>query len=275
MEASVNNTPARNTDQQKIDEISENFAPLFSAWNIPEPGPNQQATLVKALTAELPREHQRKRIQWLPLIRSQLSLFGMPFWWACAGVLAAIFLLSLIEGGRAVMMITLLASPLLAAIGVIYAFTNDSQAVTLLENISPIGPRTLFFIRSMLILAVNLFALPVILIPAQLIFPQMGFGRIIIEWLGVLMGIYGLAVYSSVRWQGAGGWLIPLGAWGLVIILAFQKSLLAGSPYLLTGLTLWAVQSNGALLTGLLMLVSGILFYAQAYRLVQNRPLWV
>ena len=71
MEASVNNTPARNTDQQKIDELSENFAPLFSAWNIPEPGPNQQAALVKALTAELPREHRRKRIQWLPLIRSQ------------------------------------------------------------------------------------------------------------------------------------------------------------------------------------------------------------
>jgi hypothetical protein len=159
------------------------------------------------------------------------------------------------------MMITLLASPLLAAIGVMYAFTNDSQAVNLLENISPIGPRTLFFIRSMLILAVNLFALPVILIPAQLIFPQMGFGRIIIEWLGVLMGIYGLAVYSSVRWQGAGGWLIPLGAWGLVIILAFQKSLLAGSPYCYRTDALGS-SIKWRIIDRLLMLVSGILFYA-------------
>jgi hypothetical protein len=251
----------------------ESVAEQLSAWQAPEPTAAEQAALLARLKLELPdlaapAPRQTGARAWLGLLAAQIQLFEPEFWYACAALLFCTLAGGLLGGAGALSVLTLLVSPLVAAGGVLYAFRSESASLQDLEAASRVGPRALFFCRSGLILAMNLAALPLLLLPGQLLLPELSFWRVVVVWLGLLVGLYGLAVYTSVRWNGRMGVLLPLTVWGLLVLVGWQQSqrFAPGNQVTFAWLA-GVVSSSNALLIGMLVSAAlGLLLYGLAAR---------
>jgi hypothetical protein len=135
-----------------------------------------------------------------------------------------------------------------------------------------VGAYALFFCRSALILGINLAALPLLLIPGQMLFPQLAFWRVVVIGLGALVGLFGLATYTTVRWNGLMGTVIPLGIWGLLVGASWQSAVANSGNWSLA--TEWMVNtisvSNALLIEALLALLCGGWLLFQAARWVKK-----
>ena len=243
----------------------------LASWQIPEPTDAEKSALVKKLTAQLPAtDNPRFGVKgWVRLTLAQARLFEVEFWYACGAMLLFTLVSGIMVGSGALSLFTLIVSPLVAMAGVLYAFNHGSSSLSALEAASPVSSRALFFCRSALILGTNLVALPLLLIPGQLLFPQLVFWRVVVIWLGALVGLFGLATYTTVRWNGLMGTVVPLGIWGLLVGTSWQRAIaVAGRWSVAPQWIMNAVSvSDGLLMGALLALICGglLLFQAAAW----------
>ena len=246
----------------------------LASMQVPEPTQEEQSTLMRSLAANLIQTgRSRFGIKgWLRLILAQARLFEVEFWYACAGMMLFTLVTGALVGNGALSLFTLMVSPLVAMTGVLYIFHRDSSSLSALEAASPVGAYALFFCRSALILGINLAALPLLLIPGQMLFPQLAFWRVVVIGLGALVGLFGLATYTTVRWNGLMGTVIPLGIWGLLVGASWQSAVANSGNWSLA--TEWMVNtisvSNALLIEALLALLCGGWLLFQAARWVKK-----
>ncbi|MFZ3151166.1 MAG: hypothetical protein WA116_05710 [Anaerolineaceae bacterium] len=270
-------------DQQKDLGDLKAVTDQLAAWQVPEPTAEEQSVLVKSLVRQIPQNYNSQTKPdfsvrgWVRLVFSQAQLYEVEFWYACGAILLITLAGGALVGKAALSLFTLVVSPLLAIAGVAYVFNHNSSSLSALEAASPVGPYALFFCRSALILGTSLAALPVLLIPGQLLYPQMAFWRVVVIWLGTLVGLFGLATYTTVRWNGVMGTVIPLGIWGLLVGASWQRAVsVAGAWTLVPEWIMHAVSTSDGLVVGaLLALILGSLLFFQAARWVkQGSILW-
>jgi len=246
----------------------------LASMQVPEPTQEEQSTLMRSLAANLIQTgRSRFGIKgWLRLILAQARLFEVEFWYACAAMMLFTLVTGALVGNGALSLFTLMVSPLVAMTGVLYIFHRDSSSLSALEAASPVGAYALFFCRSALILGINLAALPLLLIPGQMLFPQLAFWRVVVIGLGALVGLFGLATYTTVRWNGLMGTVIPLGIWGLLVGASWQSAVANSGNWSLA--TEWMVNtisvSNALLIEALLALLCGGWLLFQAARWVKK-----
>ena len=246
----------------------------LASMQVPEPTQEEQSTLMRSLAANLIQTgRSRFGIKgWLRLILAQARLFEVEFWYACAAMMLFTLVTGALVGNGALSLFTLMVSPLVAMTGVLYIFHRDSSSLSALEAASPVGAYALFFCRSALILGINLAALPLLLIPGQMLFPQLAFWRVVVIGLGALVGLFGLATYTTVRWNGLMGTVIPLGIWGLLVGASWQSAVMNSGNWSLA--TEWMVNtisvSNALLIEALLALLCGGWLLFQAARWVKK-----
>jgi hypothetical protein len=265
-------------EQNELGNLDE-LAGQLSAWQIPEPTDGERRAFTERLAAQLsPRIQVRSGWRaWKDLMLAQIKLFAPEFWYACAGMLVFTLIGGLVIGKGALSLFTVIVSPLVATAGVLYAFRSDSISLTRLEMASPIGPLTLFFCRSGLILAVNLAAIPLLLVPGQLLFPELVFWRVILIWLGALIGIYGLAIYTSIRWNGILKIVLPLGVWGILVAGVWQQAIYAaGENGVAFNWLVSAISTSNFVLAGAVIafLVGCVLFFQAVYWVERNQRQW-
>ena len=246
----------------------------LASMQVPEPTQEEQSTLMRSLAANLIQTgRSRFGIKgWLRLILAQARLFEVEFWYACAAMMLFTLVTGALVGNGALSLFTLMVSPLVAMAGVLYIFHCDSSSLSMLETTSPVGAYALFYCRSALILGINLAALPLLLIPGQMLFPQLAFWRVVVIGLGALVGLFGLATYTTVRWNGLMGTVIPLGIWGLLVGASWQSAVANSGNWSLA--TEWMVKtisvSNALLIEALLALLCGGWLLFQAARWVKK-----
>lgn len=264
-------------DQQKELGSLEAVTQHLAAWQVPEPTPEERSALVKFLSTRLLQTNSSHSGMkgWLHLIFAQVRLFEAEFWYACAAMLLFTLVSGTLVGNGALTLFTLMISPLTAMVGVLYVFHRDSSTLSLLEAASPVSPQVLFLCRATLILGINLAALLLLLIPGQILFPQLAFWRVALIGLGALVGLFGLATYTTVRWNGLMGTAIPLGIWGLLVGSSWQRAIFTTGKLSLA--TEWMTNmisaSNGLLVEALLAFLCGGWLLFQTARWIKKENL--
>jgi hypothetical protein len=257
-------------DPEEKEELGnlERAASRLSAWQVPVPTDAERSAFINGLASRLPaykQTHPRAH-PWLDMVLSQVGLFAPEFWYACGAILFITLAGGIWVGKGALSLFTIIMTPLLVTAGVLYAFRSDSTALTRLELASPIDPFALFFCRSGLILAVNLLIIPLLLLPGEILFPELVFWRVLVIWLGALMGTYGLAIYTSLRWNGILKIVLPLGVWGLLVIGTWQYAVAAaGTTTLPMDWLIHAVSTSN-----MMVVAAGLVFAAGTFLFVQS-----
>jgi hypothetical protein len=252
----------------------------LSAWQAPESTAAEQRNMVSRLTAQAApcRPTQPVWRVWMELVFAQSRLFEPEFIYTCVGILAALLCGSLWVGLRSLPIFVVFVSPLLAVAGVLYIFHHESDALTALESVSPVGPLGLLFIRSALVLGVNLFVFLVLIITVGAFIPGISLWRLLTIWLGILTGLFGLAVYTSTRWNGLLGVVLPFGIWGALLVAVSQHAVQQAGRWsrVLDWCLVWLNASDGLLLAALAGWGLGIGFFIQAARYTRTRnPRWL
>lgn len=162
--------------------------------------------------------------KWTRLAWAQTLLFEKSFWWACGIVLVLGLGLVWLSGDQLPALIFLALAPLLAAAGVAYAFRPETQTLWELEKISPISSVELLYARLGLVLAINTVISLVLLGVVWGQGLQIVLWRMLLAWLGPMLALSGIALYSSVRWGSLVGLTVPLGLWGVINFLGWQQA---------------------------------------------------
>jgi len=165
--------------------------------------------------------------------------------------------------------VTLIA-PVLAAAGVAFAFRPAGQTLAEIERISPVTPLELLYVRLGLVLAGNLALALALLGLVWIEGPRLVLWRVVLLWLGPMLGLAGMALYTSARWGTVAGLTAPLGAWGTLVLLAWQGVIEPADPRVFgpTDILVHLSQAPGVLVATLLLLAAGVLLLWQGTRLV-------
>ncbi len=265
----------------------ESLLARLAADVAPEPRPDETARLldhlrplVAARAATLPEWSQPRQglATWLALARAQAWLADATFWWACAGVLLLGLLAGLLGTAGTLALTVVCLSPALAAAGVAYVFRPATRTIWEWERCCPVRPLELLYVRLGLIVASNIAVAGLILSVVSAETPGLLLWRLILAWLGPLLGLAGLALYISVRWGSLAGVAAPLTIWAALIVLGWQALVeraplarLRPSEVLLPLLG----SSDGLLLTSGAALIAGVLLLCQGGRLaLGERQAW-
>src|ERR687894_312340 len=111
--------------------------------------------------------------------------------------------------------------PLVAA-RVAYVFRPATRTIWEWERCCPVRPLELLYVRLGLIVASNIAVAGLILSVVSAETPGLLLWRLILAWLGPLLGLAGLALYISVRWGSLAGVAAPLTIWAALIVLGWQ-----------------------------------------------------
>ncbi|MCU0493185.1 MAG: hypothetical protein MUD01_16490 [Chloroflexaceae bacterium] len=208
--------------------------------------------------------------QWLRLARAQLWLVGHGFWWASAGVLLLGLAVGLLASGGALAVAFVLLAPLLAAGCVAYAFRPATRTMWELEQAAPVSLLELLYVRLAMVLLWNLALASLLLTLIAVQEPRLLLWRLLLLWLGPLLGLTGVALFATVRWGGLAGALLPLGLWALGMGLGWQylAERLAVEAQFLDGLLALLLSSDTLLASALAALVAGLVLLVQSGRLV-------
>lgn len=216
----------------------------------------------------------------LRLARAQTSLLEAPFWWSSILLLLIGVGVGYAGGGAAgVIVLFVVFAPLLAAGGVAYLFRPATRGLWDLERISPVQPLELLYARLTLILAFNV-ALALVLLPFA--WNQAPIWRLLLAWLGPMIGLTGLALYLSVRWHTLAGTVVPLGLWCALVMFGWQRGvmfmpILTSDPTHISAIDTPFLRildllshSNAVLLGAILALAVGLTLYWQAGQWVRR-----
>lgn len=170
-----------------------------------------------------------KPLRLLQVIQSQLKLFQWPFWLASAFILVLGVLVEFAAGSESAVQPFIFTAPLLAALGVCFAFRSYGTPMFRLEMSLPVTPMLLIFGRLTIIVAYH---------------------SIIGVFLSLLLaGGAGSGIAAYVL-----SWLVPLGAASLLALIVM---LYAGLyPGILVSVLIWSIQLWGNKHLGMFYLFS-------------------
>lgn len=212
--------------RQSLGDLSK-LADFLETDRLPDPGKKETARLLEALEPYLPdttAPRTRTPANWLHLARSQFVLFEGSFWLSSALILLLGLLMTVVDGRELLPLAFVLLSPLLAAAGVAYAFRPETRALGELERLTATSPVELLYTRLALVLAFNLLTSILLLLLIWLEGSQVVLWRLALVWLGPMLALSGLALYTTIRWGGLVGTLLPLGLWGSLVLLGFREA---------------------------------------------------
>ncbi|MDI3339811.1 MAG: hypothetical protein QJR03_04690 [Sphaerobacter sp.] len=258
------------------------LAARLAAYDAPEPDPADTAGLIARLAPLVAAraEPQGDLVwddapvtgarHWLALARAQLALVDHAVLWAGALVLALGLLVAGIGLGGLLSLAFALGAPVLAAAGVAYAFRPAGRTLAEIERISPVTPLELLYVRLGLVLAGNLTLALALLAVVWIEEPRLVLWRLVLLWLGPMLGLAGGALYTAARWGMVAGLTAPLGAWGTLVLLAWQGVLAPVMPqaHQPEEVLLHLSQAPGVLAATLVLLVAGLVLLWQGTRLV-------
>jgi len=248
----------------------------LQTYTVP-PAPDRQALIAQLrplVEARQPgRQHSVFSVQhWLMVMRGQLIIIEPSFWIASA----IVFMIGLGVGwfGNADTLPILLTylAPLLGAAGVAYVFRPSTEGLRELERISPIRPLELLYARLLPVLCCDgLITLGLLLLIAART-PDIVLWRVLLVWIGPMLALTALALYSVVRWGNIAGVAIPIACWFLFLFLGSQQVLQPNMiPFDLTAGVRWwwrqANGSNGMLIGSGVSVLMGLLMFAEAQRM--------
>ncbi|MFO7272973.1 MAG: hypothetical protein DIU58_016090 [Sphaerobacter thermophilus] len=258
------------------------LAARLATYDAPEPDPadtealiDRLAPLVAARTAPesdlvwdespAPSIHH-----WLALARAQIALIDHVVLWAGGLVLALGLIVAGVGYSGLLSLGVTLCAPVLAAAGVAFAFRPAGQTLAEIERISPVMPLELLYVRLGLVLAGNLALALALLGLIWIEGPRLVLWRVVLLWLGPMLGLAGMALYTSARWGTIAGLTVPLGAWGTLVLLAWQGVIEPADPQVFgpTDILVHLSQAPGVLVATLLLLAAGVLLLWQGTRLV-------
>jgi len=216
---------------------------------------------------------QWKLQSWISLITAQIALLEAPFWVANLSVLVlgiAIGLLS--EAGTLPALFTGF-SPLLVAAGVAYAFRSETEGLRELERISPITTLELLYARLIPVLLTNALIILVFVSLSWARMPEISLWRVILTWLGLMLGMTGLALYTTVRWGSMAGMAAPILVWVGLIAAVEQQVTGRSFDLTITAQWLWTLisTSDNGLILSAVSLVIGIILFWQAERTLSTK----
>jgi hypothetical protein len=246
----------------------------------PDPTPADSAALIARLTTLLPAAESRPAESqpvpgmspglWLQLARAQVRLLGAPFWAASLLVLGLGLALGLAGDGSLLAIAFVLCAPILAALGVAYVFRPEARSLRELEQISPVGALELLFVRLGVALAFNTALCLILLGLITLREPQIVLWRLLVVWLGPMLALTGTALYASLRLGSPAGVAVPLGLWGLLMLLGWHESRLQGGSLLGQWVLTQVSHSDAFLLGAVIALLVGLLLVRQAERYLRQ-----
>jgi hypothetical protein len=243
----------------------------FNSYDIPEP---DSAALLKRLKPMIAQPVPQRQIgihYWLWLARSQLSLVDRNFWWSSTLLVVLGVILCAASNGAAAILYALL-SPMLAVGGVAYIFRPTARSLREMEMLSAVRPLEMLYARLVLLFAYNGLLILLFLLVAWSQGMQIVIGRLLLIWFGPMIGLTGLALYSTIRWNTLTGIIAPLIVWAGLIFLGWHEVVpdFAFNP-LWTDL-LQVVQQSNVLVTGaLIALVGGVVLMGMAGGMIERK----
>jgi hypothetical protein len=247
-------------------------------YAVPEP---DSARLLAALTPLLaehsaaqhtaaPLPTQRGFRAWLRLAWAQTALLEAPFWWSSILLTLIGLFLGFNYSSVFTMVCLIFLSPLLAVGGVAYIFRPATRTLWELERLSHVQPLELLYARLALILLLNIGMAVVLLLAAWTQSLHIILWRLLLIWFGPMVGLAGLALFCSVRWNVVAGVVAPMTAWFAIIALGWREIILNTRIDLWTSNMLVAFidVSNVLLLISIIALVAGIVLFYEAGRWV-------
>ncbi|MFZ5814301.1 MAG: hypothetical protein ACOY93_03245 [Bacillota bacterium] len=157
-------------------------------------------------------------LHWLRLTWSQTTVLEPAFWWASSLLLGLGLLLGVLDRQGILASLFALSSPVLAAGAVAYAFRPATRSLWELERTAPVQPLELIYSRLGLVVGLNLVVVLGALGVVWLQEPRMVLWRLVIAWLGPLLGLAGIALYTTVRWGAIAGAGVPLLLWAGLLL---------------------------------------------------------
>lgn len=250
----------------------------LAQYEVPEP---DSARLLQSLTSVLKNNVEagiphvdepslRSFYDWLRLAWAQTELLEAPFWWSSLLITLLGVLLGMTYGGEAATLCLLLISPLIAVTGVAYLFRPATRTLWQLEQLSPLRPLEFLFARLALILTLNLMLAAALLCVVWIQGVQIVLWRLLLIWFGPMIGLTGIALFCSVRWNTLSGVIAPMIAWGLLFLVGWRDTVLTSSPELPNATVIIARigMSNSLLLMAALALIAGLLLLYESGRWV-------
>ena len=241
------------TNLGDLDEIDV----ALSAYTTPEPDSD---ALFAQLASYLPADVAHDWRYWLKLARAQFSLVDGVFWWV-SGLLLALGILLIAAGGGMLAAIYALTSPLLAAAGTAYIFRPEAHSLREFEILSAVRPLQLLYARLLLILTCNITLALTLILLAWTQDVQIVLWRLLLIWLGPLIGLTGLALFMSL-WRGAlAGVIVPMVIWAGLLFVGWRETVTqtVEKDFFLDAFAVAIGQSDALLLASLLILLAGIL----------------
>jgi hypothetical protein len=262
-------------DEQRV-ELGD-LQPLYrrlSEYDVPEPN---SARLLAKLTPLLPKQAEttpaikhRGFGDWLRLAWAQTQLVEMPFWLSSVMLTLVGLVLALSDNSDLIMLWLVLLSPLLAAAGVGYIFRPATHTLWELERLSHVQPFELLYARLALILLWNVTLAGALMLMIWSQHSQIILWRLLLIWFGPMIGLTGLALFCSVRWNTFVGVVMPMIAWAGIVFLGWRDMVLS-LPVEMTASQSIIMQigmSNSLLLIALVSLIGGLVLVAASGRWV-------
>lgn len=257
------------------------LAPLYdqlAAHDVPAVDSARLLAMLKPLLAEQTdvepevneTPHHRTIWDWLRLAWAQTELLEAPFWWSSLLLTLLGVLLGVNFGGAAATLCLVLMSPLLAVIGVAYLFRPATRMLWELEQLSRIQPLEFLYARLALILTLNLALASALLLVAWTQGAQMVLWRLLLIWFGPMIGLTGIAMFCSVRWNTLAGIIAPLSVWSGLVLIGWRESVLTSTFGLptLPSLVMQLGMSNTLLMLAGVSLVVGFVLVVESGRWV-------
>ncbi|MEW6651741.1 MAG: hypothetical protein AB1453_16315, partial [Chloroflexota bacterium] len=214
--------------RQELGDLSS-LARFLESDALPDPRKEEVARLMAALEPYLPGSsaaQSRPAAHWLRLVHSQLILFESSFW--LSGVLVVLLglFITVLDGRELLPLALVLLAPLLAVAGVAYIFRPETRTLRELERLTATAPAELLFSRLALVLAFNLLVSLLLLFLTWVEGAQVVLWRLALAWLGPMLMLAGLALYSTIRWGLLIGTLLPMISWVSLVVMGWRKALL-------------------------------------------------
>ncbi len=265
-----------------LDDSAAQWAGLADAlqnYDMP-PAPDTQALIARLTPLVKARQSTRQRARltttwhtrWLTLIRTQGMIFESSFWIASLLVLGIGVVVGLYSDVGTLPTLFTCFAPLLGAAGVTYAFRPATEGLRELERISPIRPLELLYSRMIPILICDGIITLVLLTLVSTRTPDITLWRLLLAWIGPLLGLTALALYSAIRWGNIAGVAVPLVLWVAFVLFGWQQAARrsAGTFDLTEGARWWWMQANNSnwvLVGSGLLLIGGLILSWETQRL--------
>ncbi|MEN4012119.1 MAG: hypothetical protein ROW48_08800 [Bellilinea sp.] len=247
--------------RQELGDLSS-LARFLESDALPDPRKEEVARLMAALEPYLPGSsaaQSRPAAHWLRLVHSQLILFESSFW--LSGVLVVLLglFITVLDGRELLPLALVLLAPLLAVAGVAYIFRPETRTLRELERLTATAPAELLFSRLALVLAFNLLVSLLLLFLTWVEGAQVVLWRLALAWLGPMLMLAGLALYSTIRWGLLIGTLLPMISWVSLVVMGWRKAILHTAEGMTV--TAWLLveisRSNPVLIGSILACLAG------------------